>query len=182
MPDTVPVVRILELSLAGLRSYRRRMTLDLSDASVAAVTGRNGAGKSTLFDAVLFGLYGTIPGQAQSEIINEDCDKAEVELVIEVDGQTHTFHRVRTKSKSAAEYTSPDGSKLEAVRPVTQAAEGLLHAGYDLLSLTAFSRQGESGRFGSLDAAQRRKMLSDVMLGDMFVEAADLAADRKSVV
>jgi DNA repair exonuclease SbcCD ATPase subunit len=54
---------IEELSLRGFKSYPAARTETVAfTRGVNKIAGRNAAGKTTLLEAVLFGLYGDVPG------------------------------------------------------------------------------------------------------------------------
>ena len=175
-------MRVLELSLSGFGSYSQETSLDLSNVGVCAVTGHNGAGKSTLFDAILWALYGTVPGRKIEELVNEDGGPARVHLAVDVAGQRHEFVRERSlaSSKSAmAEYTSPRRGTISGAKPVAVEAERLLNVSRDLLILTAMSRQHDSGRLGSMDSGTRRSVLAGALLGGLFDEPLQIAEEAK---
>ena len=174
-------MRILELSLSGFGSYSQETTLDLRNVGVCAVTGHNGAGKSTLFDAILWALYGSVPGKAANELVNDGGGPAHVLLTIEAGGASHTFRRERPLGDKAglAEYSSPGKGVISGSRPVTAEAEYLLNSPRDILALTALSRQGDSGKFGSMDAGRRRTALS-VLFAGVFEEPLQLAEDAQT--
>ena len=164
-------MRILNLSLAGFGSYIAETSLDLSEVDVAAVTGPNGAGKSTLFDAVLWALYGSVPGRSQDLVINESAGRAAVELTFDIGGGVHTVRRERKAGKTAAvaaTYTGPDGASASGAKPVTQTVVDLLGCDADLLATTAMARQGDADKFGAMDASKRRTLLTGVMLAGRF--------------
>ena len=169
-------MKIQSLSLAGFGSYQREVELDLSLVDVCAVTGSNGAGKSTLFDAVIWSLYGQVPGRTAAEIVNTAQGPAQVELVVTVNGEQHTFRRTRPAGdrQGNAYYKGPRG-ELSGAKVVTGQAEALLNASRESLALTALSRQGDSGRFGGMDPSQRRRALAEVVLGGFFDESRDKA-------
>ena len=59
---------IEELTLQGFKSYRRRQTVRFTPG-VNKISGRNASGKTTLLEAVLFGLFGDVPGVKKRELV-----------------------------------------------------------------------------------------------------------------
>ena len=153
--------------LEGFGSYRQECDLDLYDIEVCAITGKNGAGKTTLFDAMLWVLYGALPDKAADEIINVHSKTAAVELEFELGGERHTAGRDRSGKRSSAWYEGPDGS-VKGAREVNAVAERLFRCDSELLSITAFSRQGDTGRLASLPTSERRARLAEAILRGRF--------------
>lgn len=52
-------MKLAYVDLCGFRGYHEPLRIDFSDG-FTVMDGRNGVGKSTIFDAVEFGLTGTI--------------------------------------------------------------------------------------------------------------------------
>ena len=166
----------------GFGSYAHETSLDLRRVGVCAVTGHNGAGKSTLFDAILWALYGAVPGKATSELVNELGGPAYVRVVLDVAGKEYTFQRERPMGNKPglAFFSSPTDGEITGARPVTAEAERLLNCPRDILALTALSRQGDSGRFGSMDAGRRRSALTSVLLAGIFDEPLKIAEEANT--
>lgn len=160
-------VRPTRLMLDGFGSYRQACDLDLYDIDVCAITGKNGAGKTTLFDAMLWVLYGSLPDKAADEVINVHSKSAAVELEFELGGEEHAVGRDRSGKRSSAWYEGPDGS-VKGAREVNAVAERLFRCDAELLSLTAFSRQGDTGRLASLPTSERRTRLAEAILRGRF--------------
>ena len=175
-------MKIVSLSVEGFGSFQHRTELDLSDVSVCAVTGSNGSGKSTLFDAVLWAMFGTVPGRSTAEVINDESTEATVVVEVLCDNEILKFSRFKSSARSSvvdATLTTADGTMISGARPVSKEAERLLNCSHDLLTLTALSRQGDVGRFGSMDAGSRRSALTKALLLGHFTD--DLAEVTESL-
>ena len=172
-------MKLLELELAGFGSYAEGTSLDLSEVKVCAVTGANGSGKSTLFDAMLWTMFGQVPGRTARDLICDTKKLARARIVIASGGERHEFIRERTHSQVTAQYLPAGGAEVTGARAVSEAASQLMNCNRDAFALTAFSRQGDSGRFGAMDPAERRIALAAGLLGDMFDNASE-AADTDS--
>jgi len=59
---------IEELTLRGFKSYRRRQTVRFTQG-VNKISGRNASGKTTLLEAVIFGLFGDVPGINKQDLL-----------------------------------------------------------------------------------------------------------------
>lgn len=162
-------MQVQSLALAGFGSFMSRCELDLSEVDVCAVTGQNGAGKSTIFDALLWCLLGDTPGRQAGTIVNETARSARVEAVILTETGEHTIRRSRSASGSVtAELVAPGGAQVTGATPVSKHVAGLLGCDASLLTLTAFARQGDAGRFGNMDPSGRREALARALLQDAY--------------
>ena len=169
-------VRPTRLMLDGFGSYREACELDLYDIEVCAITGRNGAGKTTLFDSMLWVAYGSLPDKAADEVVNVHAKSAAVELEFDLGGETHAMGRHRSGKRSSAWYEGPDGS-VKGAREVNAVAERLFRCDLELLALTAFSRQGDTGRLASLPTSERRARLAEAILRGRFDDSEKKAKD-----
>jgi len=71
---------IEEVTLGGFKSYRRRQTVRFTPG-VNKISGRNASGKTTLLEAVLFGLFGDVPGVDKRDLIPLSGGKLHVSIV-----------------------------------------------------------------------------------------------------
>jgi len=60
---------IEELTLKGFKSYRDKQTIRFTHG-VNKISGRNASGKTTLLEAVMFGLYGDVPGVNKRDLVS----------------------------------------------------------------------------------------------------------------
>ena len=123
-------MRVHRLALCAFGPFAGRVEVDLDDAGrdgLFLLWGPTGAGKTTLLDAVVFALYGTVPG-ARGEERRLRSDHAgpgartEVELEVTLGGERLLVRRspeqVRPKKKGTGRRRSPPGSSC-SVRPPT---------------------------------------------------------------
>lgn len=68
---------IEELILEGFKSYRDKETISFSQG-VNKISGRNAAGKTTILEAILFGLFGEVPGVNKRDLITMGKDSTTV--------------------------------------------------------------------------------------------------------
>lgn len=97
-------MRLKSLAVSGFRGFPRNQILDL-DADAVIVAGVNGSGKTSIFDAILWGLTGSIPrlrgesadvvskyslsGEARVEVVLRTDDRPEMRIVRRFDGRSH---------------------------------------------------------------------------------------------
>ena len=90
----------IRLLLCGFTSYREAVEIGFDSFDLACISGSNGAGKSSILDAITFALYGKARAQSEA-IINTSCQRAEVTLDFEYEGQVYRVTRVNTRGKSS---------------------------------------------------------------------------------
>nr|MDA8343450.1 AAA family ATPase [Actinomycetota bacterium] len=90
----------LRLVLQAFGSYAGTLEVDFARMGrhgVFAITGPTGAGKSTIFDAIVYALYGDLPGfRADGNVRSQYADpstRTRVTLEFEVGGETWTIER-----------------------------------------------------------------------------------------
>jgi DNA repair exonuclease SbcCD ATPase subunit len=85
---------IEELSLRGFKSYRDRQTITFN-RGVNKISGRNAAGKTTILEAVIFGLFGEVPGVDKRELVSLGLDSLYVRVAFRspLTGQRATIIR-----------------------------------------------------------------------------------------
>lgn len=102
-------MRPLVLEFQAFGSYPRKEVVDfraLAPRGLFVVTGPTGSGKTTVFDAMVFALYGVLPGARGASKKGEcrsDFAAAEtetyVQLTFEVDGTCYTVRRTPTQPR-----------------------------------------------------------------------------------
>ncbi|MFP3950790.1 MAG: AAA family ATPase [Candidatus Bathyarchaeia archaeon] len=59
---------IKELTLSGFKSYRSRQKVKFTNG-LNKISGRNASGKTTLLEALLFGIFGDVPGVYKQDLV-----------------------------------------------------------------------------------------------------------------
>ncbi|MFA5868534.1 MAG: SMC family ATPase [Candidatus Bathyarchaeia archaeon] len=84
---------IESLTLRGFKSYRGQQTIRFTKG-VNKISGRNASGKTTILEAVLFGLFGEVPGVEKRDLLPVGGGDLFVELVFRTPkGVKVTIHR-----------------------------------------------------------------------------------------
>ena len=90
---------IESLTLRGFKSYRGQQTIRFTKG-VNKISGRNASGKTTILEAVLFGLFGEVPGVEKRDLLPVGGGDLFVELVFRTPkGVRVTIHREATLTK-----------------------------------------------------------------------------------
>jgi DNA repair exonuclease SbcCD ATPase subunit len=89
-------MKLRELVVSGFRGFPSSVTLDV-DADAVVIIGANGCGKTSFFDAILWGLTGSIPrvSTEPGSLVNRygATGEARVELTLEQSGEILTITR-----------------------------------------------------------------------------------------
>ncbi|MTH53325.1 AAA family ATPase [Bacillus mangrovi] len=167
----------IELTIAGLHSFREKQTIrfdELCDGGVFGIFGPTGSGKSSILDAITLALYGKVERAANNTygILNHAEDQLSVSYTFELrNGSGFKRYRVERIYKRTDEHRVKGAIArlvdLEEV-PVVLAdkASEVNEQVHELLGLTIddFTRavvlpQGKFAEFLSLKGSERRQML-----------------------
>jgi len=185
-------MRPLLLEFQAFGSYPGREVVDfgpLSQRGLFVVTGPTGTGKTTIFDAMVFALYGRLPG-ARSSGGRERSDHAEpgVETVVTLDFEVSgTHYRVRrtpgqerqakrgggtTQQAAAANLMRVDGAGTESlatgVSNVNKECQRLIGLGPAEFQKVVLLPQGEFSKFLIASDADREALLKELFTGDFY--------------
>lgn len=159
---------IEELSLRGFKSYRSRQTVSFTQG-VNKISGRNASGKTTLLEAVLFGLFGDVPGLNKQDLVplaGGDLDVT-VTLRSPFTGQSVSVHREGGLIKDGGFRTSKSILKVEGEdhpyareREIQAKLRELLGVGKNTFFNVVYAQQKE---FVEILRPQRGRM--DAILG-----------------
>ena len=191
-------MRPTRLELDGFGSYSTSTTVDFTDVDVFALSGPTGAGKSTIIDAMIFGLYGTVPRYGDrrlvAPVISQGATEARVRLDFTVAGQTWTAVRVvrrtatgaTTKEARLERWTSPDGSTTDLVAgaadEVTSGVERLLGLSFEHFTTCVVLPQGAFQHFLHAKPGERQKLLVQLLDLDLYGKVGQAARERASTL
>ncbi len=105
---------IEELSLRGFKSYGSRQTVSFTQG-VNKISGRNASGKTTLLEAVLFGLFGDVPGVNKQDLVPLGGGELDVTVILRspFTGQRVSVHREGGLTKDGGFRTSKSVLRVE---------------------------------------------------------------------
>ena len=189
-------MRPLELTVAGFRSYRERVTFDWRGRRLVGIVGPIGSGKSSILDAIAFALYGKTPAVegATKSLIHQLCTESHVELRFSVDGQVWRAVRALKKKGASGHQLErladdePDAAILEHVtgdEPMKARVEQLLGMDFTAFCRSVLLAQNRFSEFLKATPTQRDAVLRGVFGFERLEDALRVAKsrlDRKSVV
>ncbi|OEH91675.1 AAA family ATPase [Bacillus solimangrovi] len=171
-------MRPIQLSVAGLHSFREKQEVDfeaLTSGGVFGIFGPTGSGKSSLLDAMTLALYGKVERAANNTqgIMNHAEDTLDVGLTFELGNAKATkryrverrFKRtgdVNLRSSSCRLLDLSEGETVviaEKAGDVNESIQELLGLTIDDFTRAVVLPQGKFAEFLSLKGSDRRQML-----------------------
>lgn len=165
------------------------VSIDFHKSPLWLVYGPNGAGKSAIFDAITFALYKEHRGgKSQFErLINDKCDKAEVNLEIELAGKRYLIQRTisrHSRTKVWGMVRQWDGEEWKAEPETTNAVEDWvtknLRMSYQTFVSAVVLRQGESDAFLKAKATERKDCLIELLDLNFYRRLGETATSQKN--
>jgi exonuclease SbcC len=180
-----------KLSLTNFMCYREA-ELNLSGIHVACLAGENGAGKSALLDAITWALWGNsrLGARGDDDLIRLGADKMRVELTFGLGGDVYRVLRRREAgkySRTMLDFQVQDNGRWRSlveggVRATQRKIENVLRLDYDTFVNSAFLRQGRADEFTVKTAAERKRVLSDILGLDRWSIYEDRVKGRQRTV
>lgn len=175
-------MKLVSLRLRNFLSYLDSGVIDFSGSDVFCLTGANGQGKSALLDAITWALFGQARGGSrnQERLISDGSDRAEVELIFELDGSTYRIVRSRTKAKAEAQFmVDSDGAwKTLAGDTLTETntnIESALRLNCETLVASAFFVQGMAEDFVNRTKTKKHEIFAKLLGLDVYGDLEEVA-------
>src|SRR3954454_20192751 len=197
-------MRVHRLRLSAFGPFADEISVDLDEVGrdgLFLLWGPTGAGKTTLLDAVVFALYGTVPGargeekRLRSDHAGEEV-RTEVELEVTLGGERLRVIRrpEQERPKRRGTGTTTEQARLSVQRAVdggweqvsTRIDEGSEHLRERLgLSAEQFCQvvllpQGDFARFLRAEPEDRARLLRTLFDVGRFARAEDWLADERA--
>lgn len=197
-------MRPIRLDMQGFGSYAEASTLDFTGVDFFALTGPTGSGKSTVLDAMCFALYGRTPrwrSNTTQHAIAPSAVEGRVRLVFAAAGFNYVATRVLRRDKNGNVKTAmaaleqlPGGvdpaddtelveglGKPLAGNPsaVSAVAERIVGLPFDQFTKCVLLPQGEFAEFLHATAADRRKILENLLGHSAYRRVQQLAGAKR---
>lgn len=171
----------------------------LADVGLFVVSGPTGAGKSTIFDAICFGLYGSLSGARQGhvDVRSHYADPAAdcvVEFVFDVQGQRWKVVRqpaqTRQKRRGRGMTERPAEATLERwqngqwepvsakVREVSERCRELVGLSLEQFERVVLLPQGKFAEVLNARTSERSELLRTLFGSEVFDRAAEVLAEQ----
>jgi exonuclease SbcC len=173
------------LSLTNFMCYRQA-ELNFAGIHVACLAGENGAGKSALLDAITWAVWGRSRARRDDELIHLGEDEMTVEFTFGLGEQTYRVLRQRKAGKrgsSLLDFQVQDDERWRSIgessiRDTQAKIERILRLDYETFVNSAFLRQGRADEFTVKTAAERKRVLSDILGLDRWADYEERAKGR----
>lgn len=186
-------MRPVTLSIEGLRSFRKPVTIDFTGRGHVAVIGDTGAGKSSILEAITYALYGesTFSRQANRELMNDTSEQLRVVLRFRIAHEDWEVARALRRGvrgavgQVRAQLRRLDASggtveTVEQVRRVNERVQALIGLDSDAFLRTVVLPQGRFARLLVEDDPRARSLvLRQVWRTDDLEEMGARAAEAR---
>ena len=161
------------LELRNFLAYRAPPPISFEGVDLACLSGDNGVGKSSLLDAITWALWGRARAKRDEDLIHLGQDEMQVQLDFAQDGARYRVIRRRARSGRGSRGAldllawgagaSPRIINQGGIRRTQEQINGLLRLDYETFVHSAFLQQGRADAFTLKTAAERVRLLSDIL-------------------
>ncbi|RBQ14483.1 SMC family ATPase [Spongiactinospora rosea] len=177
-------MRLLQLSLTGLRSYPAPVTIDFTGKSLVAALGDTGAGKTSLLDAITYALFRTTSWETREarQRIADGAQAMSVELTF-IQGAQH-WHVQRTlhvTNPNAARHHLRNlhtGEELDNAVKVDERIKAILQMGYKTFMRVGLLAQGRFDQLLTAGQTERSRRLRELFGIESLESVQKLAGSR----
>jgi len=166
-----------------LSSGNKFTEIKLNEHQTTLILGENGAGKSTLLDALCFGLYGRGFRNLKKELLINSINQKEllVEVVFKVGKKTYKVIRGTKPNKFELYLNDTLINQDASIRDYQEHLEkNVLKMSYRSFTQVAILGSANFTPFMQLKAAERRKLVEDLLDISIFSTMADLLRKKIS--
>jgi exonuclease SbcC len=180
-----------KLSLTNFMCYREA-ELDFSGIHLACLAGDNGAGKSALLDAMTWALWGhsRLGARGDDDLIRLGENSMRVELTFRLGRESYRVLRRREtdkRSQTLLDFQVRDGESWRTlvdggVRATQRRIENVLRLDHDTFVNSAFLRQGRADEFTVKTAAERKRVLGEILGLDRWATYEEQVKERQRAI
>jgi exonuclease SbcC len=179
----------IRLTLRNFLSYGEACDpLEFGGLHVACLSGANGGGKSALLDAITWALWGKARSNTADDLVRLGQSSMLVEFDFAFDGAEYRVVRKRTRGRAGQsdlqfQVKGADGVNRalteQGVLATQERITQMLRMDYETFVNSAFLLQGRADEFARKSAAERKRILAEILglrTYDELVEAAKARA------
>ena len=163
----------IRLELRNFLAYRAPEPIAFDGISLACLTGQNGVGKSSILDAMTWALWGKARAKRDDDLIHLGQREAQVSLDFVQEGIRYRIVRRRALASRGSRGTldllvwSEDGAPRmineAGLRRTQEKINEILRLDYETFVHSAFLQQGRADAFTTKTAAERKRILADLL-------------------
>lgn len=161
------------LELRNFLAYRAPEPIVFAGIELACLTGANGVGKSSLLDAITWALWGKARARRDEDLIHLGQNDMQVSIDFLQDGLRYRVLRRRSRagrgSRGALDLMVCDKDDFPRVisedgaRRTQEKINQILRLDYETFAHSAFLQQGRADAFTLKTAAERKRILADIL-------------------
>lgn len=178
----------IRLEMRNFLAYRAPEPIVFEGIELACLTGGNGVGKSSILDAITWALWGKARARRDEDLIHSGQNDMSVQLDFAQEGRRYRVLRKRSRagrgSRGALDLLvySADGFPRvineDGTRRTQEKINEILRLDYDTFVHSAFLQQGRADAFTLKTAAERKRILADMLALDQWTAYEDAAKER----
>ncbi|MDE2777668.1 MAG: SMC family ATPase [Chloroflexota bacterium] len=178
------------LELRNFLAYRAPEPIVFDGIELACLTGANGVGKSSLLDAITWALWGKARARRDDDLIHLGQNDMQVSIDFVQDGLRYRVLRRRSRagrgSRGALDlmvYDKDDFPRIiseDGARRTQEKINQILRLDYETFVHSAFLQQGRADAFTLKTAAERKRILADILSLEQWTEYEDAVKTRLS--
>ena len=176
------------LELRNFLAYRAPEPIVFEGIELACLTGRNGVGKSSILDAITWALWGQARAKRDESLIHLGQNEMSVQLDFEQEGLRYRVLRRRARagrgSRGALDlmvWGADDLPRIiseDGIRQTQDKIIGILRMDYETFVHSAFLQQGRADAFTLKTAAERKRILSEILGLEQWTVYEDAVKER----
>ena len=176
------------LELRNFLAYRAPEPILFAGIELACLTGANGVGKSSILDAITWALWGRARARRDEELIHLGQIDMQVSIDFEQEGLRYRVIRRRSRAgrgrRGALDLMVFDAAGFPRLinetgtRRTQEKINDILRLDYETFVHSAFLQQGRADAFTLKTAAERKRVLADILRLDQWAEYEDAAKMR----
>ena len=178
------------LEMRNFLAYRAPQPISFEGLDLACLSGDNGVGKSSILDAITWALWGRARAKRDEELIHHGQADMQVQLDFEQDGARYRVIRRRARagrgSRGALDLlawgrqSSPRIINQGGIRRTQEQINDLLRLDFETFVHSAYLQQGRADAFTLKTAAERKRVLSDILGLDSWTQYENESKQRLS--
>ena len=183
-------MRPLRLELKGFTAFRDEQAVDFEGLDLFAISGPTGSGKSSILDAITYALYGFVErvGKQTAQLVSQGQTRMAVTLDFEVGDKRFRVARSTPATRGATRILlerwddggwRQAGEGADRVREANEMIERALGLDYEAFTRSVLLPQGRFAEFLVGDAAERRRILIELLGLELFERLAKRAGEVK---
>ena len=169
-------------------AYRAPDPIVFTGIELACLTGGNGVGKSSLLDAITWALWGKARARRDEDLIHLEQNDMSVQLDFEQEGLRYRVLRKRSRAGRGSRgsldlmvYGADEFPRLiseDGARRTQEKINEILRLDYETFAHSAFLQQGRANAFTLKTAAERKRILADILGLDQWRDYEEVAKER----